>query len=106
MATHQARQEVRKVSLSQRGDISLVNLDPTVGAEIRKTQPALVIQNDIGNRYSPITEESGLRLRSAALLNEIRSIDRPHLVTRLGHADPATNRVDQAIQISLGLFKM
>ncbi len=55
MATHQARQEVRKVSLPQRGEICLVKYDPTVGAEIRKTRPALVIHHDIGNRYSPIT---------------------------------------------------
>jgi mRNA interferase MazF len=129
MATHQARQEVRKVSPPRRGDIYLVNFDPTVGAEIKKTRPALVIQNDIGNEYSPITivaaitsrfdeppyptevimqpEESGLPLRSAALLNQIRSIDRQRLVKPLGHADAGTmNRVDQAIQISLGLIKL
>jgi mRNA interferase MazF len=115
MATHQARQEVRKVSPPRRGDIYLVNFDPTVGAEIKKTRPALVIQNDIGNEYSPITIvaaitsrfESGLPLRSAALLNQIRSIDRQRLVKPLGHADAGTmNRVDQAIQISLGLIKL
>lgn len=39
----------------KRGDIWLVNLDPTIGYEIRKARPAVIIQNDIGNKYSPIT---------------------------------------------------
>src|ERR1700730_16827540 len=39
----------------KRGEIYLVNFEPTVGAEIRKTRPALVLQNDIANRHSPIT---------------------------------------------------
>ena len=129
MATHKARQKGRKVSPPQRGEIYLVNFDPTVGAEIKKTRPALVIQNDIGNEYSPITivaaitskfdeppyptevimesEESGLPLRSAVVLNQIRSIDRQRLVKRVGHAGPKTmERVDQAIQISLGLIRI
>jgi len=129
MATHEARQKARKVSPPRRGDIYLVGLDPTVGAEIKKTRPALVIQNDIANQHSPITlvaaissrfdepayptevimepEESGLPLRSAVVLNQIRSIDRRRLVKRLGHASPATmDRVDQAIQISLGLIRL
>jgi len=129
MAAHQARQKTRKVGPPRRGDIYLVNFDPTLGAEMKKTRPALVIQNDIGNEYSPITivaaitsrfdeppyptevimepEESGLPLRSAVVLNQIRSIDRQRLVKRLGHANARTmDRVDQAIQISLGLIKV
>ena len=39
----------------KRGDIWLVNLDPTIGHEIKKSRPAVIIQNDLGNRYSPIT---------------------------------------------------
>jgi len=95
MATHKARPESRKVGPPKRGDIYLVNFEPTLGAEIRKTRPALVIQNDIGNEYSPITiaaaitskfdepayptevimetEESGLPLRSAVVLNPLLS---------------------------------
>ena len=38
----------------KRGDIYLVNFDPTLGAEIRKTRPALILQNDIANMYSPV----------------------------------------------------
>ena len=110
----------------RRGDIYLVNFDPTVGAEIRKTRPALVIQNDVSNRYSPIaivaaitskfgpepypTEvimepgESGLPQTSAVLLNQIRSVDRRRLVKRIGRATRSTmSRVDRALMISLGL---
>ncbi len=129
MATHKARPKAHKVSPPKRSDIYLVNFDPTVGAEIQKTRPALVIQNDIGNEYSPITivaaitsrfdeppyptevimepEESGLPVRSAVVLNQIRSIDRQRLVKRLGRASARTmDRVDQAIQISLGLIRI
>lgn len=129
MATHNARQTGRKVDHARRGDIYLVNFDPTLGAEIKKMRPALVIQNDIGNQYSPITivaaiasklsepsyptevvmepAESGLSLRSAVLLNQIRSVDRQRLGKRLGRAGPKTmHRVDKAIQISLGLITL
>jgi len=39
----------------RRGEIYLVQLDPTIGGEINKTRPALIIQNDVGNQYSPLT---------------------------------------------------
>jgi mRNA interferase MazF len=129
MATHNLRQKSRKVDHPRRGDIYLVSFDPTLGAEIRKTRPALVVQNDIGNQYSPVTivaaitskfgeppyptevvmepAESGLSLRSAVVLNQIRSVDRQRLGKRLGRAGPKTmDRVDKAIQISLGLIKI
>lgn len=44
--------EVRR---PRRGEVYLVNFAPTIGAEVKKTRPAVVIQNDIGNRWSPIT---------------------------------------------------
>src|SRR5437879_2756375 len=100
------------VSHPKRGDICLVNFDPTLGAEIQKTRPALILQNDIANRHSPITivaaisskfdeplyptevliaaPEGGLRVDSAALLNQIRSIDKRRLVRRLGAIRPST----------------
>ena len=110
----------------KRGDVFLVNFDPTLGAEIRKTRPALVLQNDIANRHSPITivaavtsrfgdrlyptevligaPEAGLSTDSVVLLNQIRSIDRRRLVKRLGSANLETmTRVDQALRVSLGL---
>jgi len=44
-----------KTKAPKRGEIWLVNFDPTIGSEINKTRPALIIQNDIGNTYSPVT---------------------------------------------------
>jgi len=43
------------MTFPQRGDIYLVEFDPARGHKIQKTQPAVVIQNDIGNRHSPVT---------------------------------------------------
>jgi mRNA interferase MazF len=113
----------------RRGEVYLVNFDPTLGAEIRKTRPALIVQNDIVNRHSAITivaaitsqfdqplyptevlispPEGGLRADSVALLNQIRSIDKQRLVRRLGTLKPETmDRVDHAILISMGLIKI
>lgn len=114
------------VGYPRRGEVYLVNFDPTVGAEIQKTRPALIVQNDVANRHSAITivaaissrfeeplyptevlvrvNEGGLRTNSVVLLNQIRSIDIQRLARRLGSLRAATMvRVDQAIQISLGL---
>ena len=113
----------------RRGDVYLVLFDPSVGAEIRKTRPALVLQNDVANRFSPITivaavtsklddtlyptevaiakGEGGLVVDSVALLNQIRSIDRKRLVTRLGTVGGATmTRVERALLVSLGLVDL
>jgi mRNA interferase MazF len=115
------------MTFPRRGEIYLVALDPTVGHEINKTRPALVIQNDVSNRYSPITivaaissqfsdpphprevlvepGKSGLLKASAVVLNQIRSVDRQGLVRRLGAVDAATMRkIDDALLISLGLI--
>jgi len=120
--------EKRKVTHPQRGEIYLVNFDPTIGAEIKKTRPALILQNDVSNQYSPITvvaaitsqfkepfyptevlikaPEGGLAVDSVALLNQIRSIDKQRLIKRLGNLNSETmEQVDKAIQISLGLVK-
>jgi mRNA interferase MazF len=109
----------------RRGEVYLVAFDPTIGAEIQKTRPALIVQTDIANRHSPITivaaltsqfdealyptevliqsPEGWLSLPSVVLLNQIRSIDKRPLVRRLGVLTPATMaRVDRAILISLG----
>ena len=108
MAAKKAGQRPHKVDIPHRGDIFLVNFDPTLGAEIKKTRPALVIQNDIANRYSPVTivaaitskfgvppyptevvmesDESGLPQLSVVVLNQIRSVDRQRLIKRIGRA--------------------
>jgi mRNA interferase MazF len=107
----------------------LVNFDPTIGAEIKKTRPALVLQNDIANRWSPITivaaitsrfeepvyptevilraPEGGLEVDGVVLLNQIRSIDKRRLVRRLGALKPERMRqVERAILVSLGLVRV
>jgi mRNA interferase MazF len=117
------------MTFPRRGDIYLVEFDPTRGHEIRKTRPALIIQNDVSNQYSPVTivaaisshfgnppyprevpvgpgGKSGLAQASAVILNQIRSIDRQRLLKRIGRADDATiERVDDALKISLGLVE-
>lgn len=113
----------------RRGEVYLLNFDPTLGAEIQKTRPALIVQNDIANRHSAITivaavssqfdeilypteiltkaPEGGLRTDSVILLNQIRSIDKRRLGRRLGTLRPETmRRVDHAILISLGLVEI
>ena len=112
--------------IPKRGEIYLVNFDPATGAEIRKTRPALILQNDIANRYSPITivaaitsfssgdgktyptevfigvSDGGLDNDSVALLNQIRTIDKGRLGKKLGVLkDKTMAQVDKAIQISL-----
>ena len=118
-----------KVIRPKRGEIYLVNFDPTIGSEIKKTRPALVLQNDIANRHSPITivaaitskfdatlyptevlvkpPEGGLTTNGVVLLNQVRSIDKGRLIKRLGDLKPATmQHIDRALQISLGLVKL
>jgi mRNA interferase MazF len=117
------------VTFPKRGEVYLTSFDPTVGAEIQKTRPALILQNDISNRFSPITivaaitsqerdrlrptnvfvrsPEGGLTGDSVVLLNQIRSIDRHRLVKRLGRLGPQSmSRIDAALQISLGLTRI
>ena len=111
--------------LIRRGDIFTVDLEPVRGSEQGKRRPAVVIQNDLGNRYSPtiivaaITStlrpdfdvnviieapEGGLRQDSTVLLNQIRTIDRSRLGRHWGRLSPQTMaRIDQALSISLGL---
>ena len=118
-----------KNSHPQRGEIYLTALDPTLGREIQKTRPALVIQNNVSNRLSgisivaPITsmvrfplnpvhvllaadENTGLSATSVALLNQIRAVDRLRFLKRLGAIDEQTlEHIDEAIKISLGLIR-
>lgn len=118
-----------KVARPRRSEVYLVNFDPTIGREIMKTRPAVILQNDIANRWSPITivaaitsrftvplyptevlvkaPEGGLGADSVVLANQIRSIDRTRLVRKLGILKPATmEAVNRALQISLGLVEL
>ena len=107
----------------KRGEIYLVTLDPTVGAEISKTRPALVISNDINNQFSdtitviPITSyvekiypfevllspgESGLSKNSKAKCNQIRTIDKKRLIKSLGKINQEIiEAVEEATKIHL-----
>ena len=118
-----------KLNFPRRGEIFFVSFDPTVGSEIRKTRPALIVQNDVANEYSPITivaaitskfgpklrptevlisvGEGGLSQPSVVLLNQLRSIDRSRLIKRLGKVESATlKRVGNCLKISLGLIEI
>jgi mRNA interferase MazF len=118
----------RKIT-PRRGDVYFVDFDPTRGAELRKTRPAVIIQNDIANRWSPVTivaaitshfdeelyptevlirrGEGGLQTDSVALLNQIRSIDKTRLVRALGVVGAETmERIDRALVLSLGLVQL
>ena len=111
----------------KRGDVYYADLDPVIGSETGKTRPILVIQNDIGNRYSPttivsvITEYSdkkasypicvtikktkGLKKDSIVNLSQIRTIDKKRLITpKLTTLTKDTmQQIEDAIKTSLAL---
>jgi mRNA interferase MazF len=111
----------------KRGDIYLVKLDPVVGHETGKTRPVLVIQNDIGNKYSPTTivsiiteysekkasypicvaikKDKGLKKDSIVNLSQIRTIDKKRLITpKLSSLSKnIMDQIDEAIKKSLSL---
>jgi mRNA interferase MazF len=110
----------------KRGDIYYADLSPVIGSEQGGMRPVLVVQNDIGNKFSPtiivcaITSQLtkarlpthlelkqgqfGLPKDSVILLEQIRTIDKRRLKDVLGHLDePYLHRVDKALLISLGL---
>ncbi len=112
----------------KRGDIYYADLSPVVGSEQGGIRPVLIIQNDIGNRYSPTViaaaitsklsknrlpthidligcaKEFGLSRDSVILLEQIRTIDKRRLKEKMGHIDRATMaQVDGAIGVSFGL---
>ncbi len=109
-----------------RGDIYYADLSPVVGSEQGGIRPVLIVQNDVGNRFSPtviaaaITSQkdktrlpthiqlqavgSGLAKDSIVLLEQIRTLDKRRLKERMGRLDEVSmNRVDQALQVSFGL---
>lgn len=121
--------EQRPVAFPRRGDVYVVQFDPTIGSEIGKPRPALILQNDIGNQYSPLTivaaitsktddrrypvqalvmaPEGGLENDSIIQLDQIRTVDKRRLVQRLGSLRPETMiRVERAVMISLGMIRL
>ena len=109
-----------------RGEIYYADLSPVVGSEQGGIRPVLIVQNDMGNRYSPtviaaaITSQkdkanlpthiavnaqgSGLIKDSIILLEQVRTLDKHRLREKMGRLDAESmGRVDQALSISFGL---
>lgn len=112
----------------KRGDVYFADLSPVVGSEQGGVRPVLVIQNDIGNRFSPTVivaaitaqiqkaklpthveidaKRYGFERDSVILLEQIRTIDKQRLTDKITHLDEEMmEKVDEALQISLGLIE-
>ena len=110
----------------KRGDIYYADLSPVVGSEQGGLRPVLIVQNDVGNKYSPtviaaaitsqiskaklpthidvFADSYGLAKDSVILLEQIRTIDKKRLKEKMGHLDDTLmSRVDDAISVSFGL---
>ncbi len=110
----------------KRGDIYYADLSPVVGSEQGGVRPVLIIQNDIGNKYSPTViataitsqinkakmpthieldaNEYGLSKNSVVLAEQIRTIDKKRLKEKIGHLDDRLmTKVNEALEISFGL---
>jgi mRNA interferase MazF len=110
----------------KRGDIFYADLSPVVGSEQGGIRPVIIIQNDVGNKYSPtvivaaITSqinkaklpthveisavEYGLNKDSVALLEQIRTIDKKRIKEKIGHmTETDMKKVESALLVSLGL---
>lgn len=114
----------RYVMNVKRGELYYADLSPVVGSEQGGIRPVLVVQNDVGNKYSPtiiaaavtskinkaklpthieLPSAYGLAKDSVILLEQIRTLDKRRLKERIGELPPSTmHRVDRAILISLG----
>jgi mRNA interferase MazF len=111
----------------KRGYIFFADLSPVVGSEQGGVRPVLVVQNDVGNKYSPTViiaaitsqiekaklpthveveaKEYGLEKDSVILLEQIRTIDKQRLQDKVTELDDRVmQRVNQALKISLGLI--
>lgn len=110
----------------KRGDIYYADLSPVVGSEQGGVRPVLIVQNDVGNKYSPtviaaaITSQQdktnlpthirvdadgcGLSKNSIVLLEQVRTIDKQRLKEKMGSLDTgAMSKIDRALSVSFGL---
>ncbi|GAA6514194.1 type II toxin-antitoxin system PemK/MazF family toxin [Merdimmobilis hominis] len=110
----------------KRGEIYYADLSPVVGSEQGGVRPVLIVQNDVGNKFSPtviaaaITSQKeksklpthieldsahcGLSRDSVVLLEQIRTIDKRRLKERMGRLDDQSmSRINQALSVSFGL---
>lgn len=111
----------------RRGDVFYAELNPVIGSEQGGTRPVLIIQNDIGNQYSPTTvvaaitsqiqkaklpthveidsKKGGLDKDSVILLEQIRTIDKSRLRQKIAFLDEdIMQKVNHGLEISLGLI--
>lgn len=111
----------------KRGDVYFADLSPVIGSEQGGVRPVLIIQNNIGNRFSPTVivaaitaqiqkaklpthveidaQSHGFERDSVALLEQIRTIDKQRLTDKITHLnDDIMREIDEALQISLGLI--
>ncbi len=111
----------------KRGDIYYADLSLVVGSEQGGVRPVLIIQNDVGNKYSPtviaaaitsqrektklpthisvVSGDCGLAKDSIVLLEQVRTIDKKRLKERMGTLDDnAMGMVDKALSVSFGLM--
>ena len=109
-----------------RGEIYYADLSPVVGSEQGGVRPVLIVQNDVGNKFSPTViaaaitrqkdkanlpthiavdaQDSGLMKDSIILLEQVRTLDKHRLREKMGRLDrDSMNRVDQALSVSFGL---
>ncbi|KRL01857.1 type II toxin-antitoxin system PemK/MazF family toxin [Liquorilactobacillus capillatus] len=110
----------------KRGDIFYADLSPVVGSEQGGMRPVLIIQNNIGNRYSPTVivaaitakiqkpkmpthvglaaTKTGIEKDSVVLLEQVRTIDKQRLKDKVTHIDEqGMNEINHALRVSLGL---
>ena len=110
----------------RRGDIYYADLSPVIGSEQGGVRPVLIVQNDVGNKYSPTViaaaitsrlgktnlpthieidaRECGLSKDSVVLLEQVRTIDKQRLREKMGALDNSDmTKVNQALNISFGL---
>lgn len=110
----------------KRGDIFYADLSPVIGSEQGGTRPVLIVQNDVGNKFSPTViiaaitsqinkaklpthieisaNEFGLLKDSVILLEQVRTIDKKRLREKIGRLDDALiAKVDEALGVSFGI---
>ena len=113
----------------KRGDIYYADLSPVIGSEQGGLRPVLIVQNDVGNKYSPTViaaaitsqinktklpthielyaENYGLAKNSVILMEQVRTIDKRRLKEKMGHLDDGLmGKVNDAISVSFGLSEM
>ena len=102
----------------KRGDVFWADLSPVIGSEQDGVRPVVILQNDIGNKYSPTSNlhrdkhlvthvpvcMQGLPQYSVVLLEQIRTVDKARLGNFVGVMDKETlNKIDESVMCSLGL---